>query len=95
MALARGAAVGVFPEGTSHSEPSIVQMKEGAARAALEYARWEMVNAGERTRQGRKLALIPVGIVYTDKSHFQSRVNLFLWRRALQINWNLSLIGLH
>ncbi len=33
--LAEGDAVGIFPEGTSHSEPSLVPLKTGAARIAL------------------------------------------------------------
>ncbi|MBK5098218.1 MAG: 1-acyl-sn-glycerol-3-phosphate acyltransferase, partial [Gemmatimonadetes bacterium] len=34
-ALAEGAAVGIFPEGLSHSEPSLVRLRTGAARIAL------------------------------------------------------------
>ncbi|KAF8643454.1 hypothetical protein AX16_009010 [Volvariella volvacea WC 439] len=39
-ALGRGEVIGVFPEGTSYTEPGIVQMLPGAAWAAVEYARW-------------------------------------------------------
>ncbi|KIJ16214.1 hypothetical protein PAXINDRAFT_113982 [Paxillus involutus ATCC 200175] len=38
-ALARGEVVGVFPEGTSYTEPSIAQLKDGAAWAAVEYVK--------------------------------------------------------
>ncbi|MDQ3556229.1 MAG: 1-acyl-sn-glycerol-3-phosphate acyltransferase, partial [Gemmatimonadota bacterium] len=34
-ALALGDAVGIFPEGTSHSAPGLVTLKTGAARIAL------------------------------------------------------------
>ena len=71
-ALEQGEVIGVFPEGTSYTEPGIAQVKDGASRAALEYMRW----LGERgkDKQGEKLQIIPVGIVYTDKSQYQSRV---------------------
>jgi len=79
-ALASGHVIGVFPEGTSYTEPSIVQVMSGAAWAAVEYARWEReqeVNGVNRKqREKRKgLVILPVGIVYTDKSQYQSRVS--------------------
>ncbi|KZT70639.1 hypothetical protein DAEQUDRAFT_179796 [Daedalea quercina L-15889] len=64
-----GGAVGVFPEGTSYTEPRIVQVKEGAAWAALEYLRWK----GQGGEEGR-LAVVPVGIVHTAKARYQSRM---------------------
>ncbi|KAI0635152.1 glycerol-3-phosphate-1-acyltransferase [Trametes polyzona] len=70
-ALDREEVIGVFPEGTSYTEPGIVQIKDGASRAALEYVRWAKETRGE---QGKKLKIVPVGIVYTDKSQYQSRV---------------------
>ncbi|KZT25959.1 acyltransferase [Neolentinus lepideus HHB14362 ss-1] len=66
-ALAKGEVIGVFPEGTSYTEPRIAQVKEGAAWAAVEYVRWAEEHGG--------LRIVPVGIVYTDKSQFQSRVS--------------------
>ncbi len=39
-ALSRGLAVALFPEGTSYTEPRIMQVKDGAAWAALEYTKW-------------------------------------------------------
>ncbi|RDX54483.1 acyltransferase [Lentinus brumalis] len=70
-ALDREEVIGVFPEGSSHSEPSLARVKDGASRAALEYVKW----AGERKgKQEKKLLVVPVGIVYTDKTQYQSRV---------------------
>ncbi|CCL99506.1 uncharacterized protein FIBRA_01524 [Fibroporia radiculosa] len=74
--------VGVFPEGTSYTEPQIAQVKEGAAWAALEYARWRRgpgqgarsESVGDGDSADSPLLVVPVGIVHTDKSHFQSRV---------------------
>ncbi|KLO07559.1 acyltransferase [Schizopora paradoxa] len=71
--LASEQAVAIFPEGTSYTEPRIVQVKEGAARVALEYAQW-----CRETSQGKnsteRIIIVPVGIVYTDKSTYRSRV---------------------
>ncbi|PPQ68204.1 hypothetical protein CVT25_015036 [Psilocybe cyanescens] len=67
-ALARGDAVALFPEGTSYTEPRIMQVKDGAAWAALEYTKW----AKEHAANGdlRDVTIIPVSIVYTNKSKF-------------------------
>ncbi|GJE92419.1 glycerol-3-phosphate-1-acyltransferase-like domain-containing protein [Phanerochaete sordida] len=74
-ALDKGEVVGVFPEGTSYTEPHIAQVKEGAAWAALEYARWQMQHAAEYAEGSpKKLVIVPVGVVYTDKTRFQSKV---------------------
>ncbi|KAF8823712.1 hypothetical protein HHX47_DHR9000039 [Lentinula edodes] len=68
--LALGKVVGVFPEGTSYTQPGIVQVMPGAARAAVEYEIWR------RQNQGEDVVIIPVGIVYTDKSRYQSRLKV-------------------
>ncbi|KAI0371934.1 glycerol-3-phosphate-1-acyltransferase [Pilatotrama ljubarskyi] len=70
-ALDREEVIGVFPEGTSYTEPGIAQVKDGASRAALEYVAWTKETKGG---QKKKLQIVPVGIVYTDKSQYQSRV---------------------
>jgi glycerol-3-phosphate O-acyltransferase / dihydroxyacetone phosphate acyltransferase len=62
-ALAAGWAVGIFPEGISHSEPSLVPLKTGAARIAL----------GAAPRLGGTFPLIPVGLVFEAKERFRSR----------------------
>jgi len=65
--------VGVFPEGTSYTEPCIIQVKEGAAWVALEYSRW-LRESGDR--DGQPIKIIPVGIAYTDKTQYLSRVSI-------------------
>ena len=78
QALARNDAIGVFPEGTSYTEPCIVQVKDGASWAGVEYVKWKV----EQERLGRvvemgELVIIPTAIVYTDKSNYRSRVCIF------------------
>jgi len=60
----RGQAIVIFPEGESLTDHAILPLKTGAARLALGY------DALER-RQGN-LALIPVGVYYSDRTKFQS-----------------------
>lgn len=80
-ALASNQVVGVFPEGTSYTQSSIVQLMPGAAWAAVEYARFvhDHEQVDMRSRNGKEtdtgLKIIPVAIVYTDKSQYQSRVS--------------------
>ena len=74
-ALERGEVIGVFPEGTSYTAPGIAQVKDGAARAALEYVRWARETGGGQGSKPR-LRIVPVGIVYTDKSQYQSGVSV-------------------
>lgn len=62
-ALAAGNAVGIFPEGLSHSELSLARLRTGAARIAL----------GAAERRGIHFPLVPVGIVATRKQTFRSR----------------------
>ncbi|KAF9223122.1 hypothetical protein BS17DRAFT_802635 [Gyrodon lividus] len=76
-ALARGEVVGVFPEGTSYTEPSIAQVKEGAAWAAVEYMKTANAHTSVDLGGSRKeLLLVPAAIVYTNKSRYQSRVHI-------------------
>lgn len=70
-ALSEGQAVALFPEGTSYTEPRIMQVKDGAAWAALEYTKW----ATENGHSGDPVRIIPVSIVYTNKSKYRSRVS--------------------
>jgi glycerol-3-phosphate O-acyltransferase/dihydroxyacetone phosphate acyltransferase len=60
--LARGDAVGIFPEGLSHSDPSLAPLKTGAARMAL----------GAFQLTGATFPIIPVGLVFRQKDVFRS-----------------------
>ncbi|KAG6917822.1 hypothetical protein DXG01_000882 [Tephrocybe rancida] len=71
-ALSKGYAVALFPEGTSYTEPRIMQVKDGAAWAALEYSKWQQENPGSAPPQD--VVIIPASIVYTDKSKYRSDV---------------------
>uniref|UniRef100_A0A8H7XV31 Phospholipid/glycerol acyltransferase domain-containing protein n=1 Tax=Psilocybe cubensis TaxID=181762 RepID=A0A8H7XV31_PSICU len=99
-ALAADGVVGVFPEGTSYTQASIVQVMPGAAWAAVEFARYMQrgeggtdVQVGKGIRLGKEdgdvkgkgkekeveevktgLRIVPVSVVYTDKSKYQSRI---------------------
>lgn len=57
--LARGRAVAIFPEGTSHDEPGLRPLKTGAARIAL--------GTG---LEG--LVIVPAGLYYSAKTRFRS-----------------------
>lgn len=69
-ALSKGYVVGLFPEGTSYTEPRIMQVKDGAAWAALEYTKW--ITEGKTHTQDA--VIVPAAIVYTNKSKYRSRV---------------------
>ncbi|MBI3981523.1 MAG: 1-acyl-sn-glycerol-3-phosphate acyltransferase, partial [Gemmatimonadetes bacterium] len=60
--LARGAAVGIFPEGKSHSEPSLSELRTGAARIVL----------GTLEAHGVTVPIVPVGLVFRQKDVFRS-----------------------
>lgn len=61
-ALGAGAAVGIFPEGISHSDPAMATLRTGAARIAL--------GAVEET--GRAFPIVPVGLSFREKDTFRS-----------------------
>lgn len=56
--LARHGSIAIFPEGTTHSDPGLRELKTGAARIAL--------------GAGIPLSVIPTGIYYTAKTTFRS-----------------------
>jgi glycerol-3-phosphate O-acyltransferase/dihydroxyacetone phosphate acyltransferase len=62
-ALAEGAAVGIFPEGMSHDEPSLVPLRTGAARIAL----------GAAAHSSGPFPVIPIGLVFEAKEEFRAR----------------------
>jgi 1-acyl-sn-glycerol-3-phosphate acyltransferase len=61
-ALAGGSAIAVFPEGKSHSEPSLAPLKTGAARIAL-------LAAG---KLGSAVPIVPIGLNLREKETFRS-----------------------
>jgi len=73
-ALANGSAVALFPEGTSYTEPRIMQVKDGAAWAAMEYTAWAHENP--RKASPLPITIVPAAIVYTNKSKYRSNVSL-------------------
>ncbi len=60
--LASGRAVAIFPEGRSHSDPSLGALKTGAARLALQ--------------AGVPVRIVPVGLTYAEKGRFRSAVRV-------------------
>ncbi|KAL0572774.1 hypothetical protein V5O48_009187 [Marasmius crinis-equi] len=73
-ALSNGGAVALFPEGTSYTEPRIMQVKDGAAWAALEYTKWVEEQRSVGVSGLQDVVVIPVAIVYTNKSKYRSSV---------------------
>jgi glycerol-3-phosphate O-acyltransferase/dihydroxyacetone phosphate acyltransferase len=71
--LTRGAAVALFPEGTSYTEPRIMQVKDGASWAALEYTKYARENPARA--HAKPVFIIPAAIVYTNKSKYRSSVS--------------------
>ena len=64
-ALIGGGAITIFPEGVSHSEPHLAELRTGAARIAFRAA-----------RAGARLRIVPVGLTYSDKRRFRSQVRI-------------------
>ncbi len=67
-ALGEGAAVGIFPEGVSHSEPALAPLKTGAARIAL----------GALALTGRTFPVVPIGLVHREKDVFRSEAQVLV-----------------
>ncbi|MDJ0866847.1 MAG: lysophospholipid acyltransferase family protein [Myxococcota bacterium] len=62
--LGAGGAVALFPEGLSHHEASLQQLKTGAARIAL------------GAPDAAAVRIVPVGLVFEEKARFRSRALL-------------------
>jgi glycerol-3-phosphate O-acyltransferase/dihydroxyacetone phosphate acyltransferase len=60
--LVRGGAIAIFPEGTTHSEPRLKELKTGAARIAL----------GCSAAECPDIVIVPTSIFYTEKQSFRS-----------------------
>lgn len=65
-ALEAGDAIQIFPEGRSHSDPSLSRLRTGAARIAL------AAEAASGWTLG--VAIVPVGLTYVRKAFFRGRV---------------------
>lgn len=66
-ALEGGRLVGIYPEGTTHSESRVQRIKTGAARIALDY---------QAAGRGAPLTLIPVGITFEARKAFRGHVRV-------------------
>lgn len=64
-ALLKGRAITLFPEGKSHSEPQLAELKTGCARIAL-----------DAFAQGAPVRVVPIGITYAEKNRFRSKVHV-------------------
>src|SRR2546427_638345 len=62
--LARGAAIAIFPEGQSHSDPKLRPLKTGAARIAF--------GAAAGLAQSSPMRIVPAGLYYRAKRTFRS-----------------------
>ncbi len=80
MALRRGSAVGIFPEGLSHSAPSLAPLKTGSARIAL----------GAMAGMESTFPILPVGLTFRGgKERFRSEALLLVGK---PIRWS-DLVG--
>ncbi|KAI7906339.1 uncharacterized protein BX663DRAFT_496073 [Cokeromyces recurvatus] len=79
----------VFPEGTSHTLPHLGPLKHGISFAALEYAQLLRDTAPKANNDGhysiKPAAILPVGIVYTDKSKYRS-VAIVRFGKPIQVD---------
>lgn len=66
--LAAGDAVGIFPEGISHSASQLAPLKTGAARIAL--------GAGQRV--GHDFPIVAMGLVFRDRDAFRSEAHVII-----------------
>ncbi|EJD41912.1 acyltransferase [Auricularia subglabra TFB-10046 SS5] len=71
-ALARNNVVALFPEGTSYTEPRIMQVKDGAAWTTMEYTKYLKNKPG--TSKDQRITLVPAAIVYTNKAKYRSSI---------------------
>lgn len=65
--LMRGGAIAIFPEGTTHSEPRLKELKTGAARIAL----------GCGADECPDIFIVPAAIFYTAKQSFRSNALVY------------------
>lgn len=77
--LSRGDAVGIFPEGISHSGAQLAPLKTGAARIALGAARL----------LGTDFPIVAMGLVFRDREAFRSEAHVII---SEPFRWN-DLLG--
>ncbi|MEM9557271.1 MAG: lysophospholipid acyltransferase family protein [Acidobacteriota bacterium] len=70
--LRAGGAIALFPEGRSHNEPGLVPLRTGVSRIVLE-AEERFADEG-----GVGVRIVPVGLLFDDKSRFRSRALLWI-----------------
>ena len=75
-ALGQGRAITLFPEGVSHSEPHLAELKTGCARIAL-----------RTVEAGTAVTLVPVGLTYGEKHRFRSPVLVEIGERIEVAPW--------
>ena len=73
-ALAEGSAVGIFPEGISHSASQLAPLKTGAARIAL----------GAAALLGRGFPIVAMGLTFRDRDRFRSEAHVLI---AEPVEW--------
>jgi glycerol-3-phosphate O-acyltransferase / dihydroxyacetone phosphate acyltransferase len=78
-ALGAGQWLALFPEGMSHSDPSLRPVKTGAARIALGAAAELDVDL-RPAHAPRDVCIVPVGLAYADKAIFRSDLLLVVGR---------------
>eukprot|EP01060_Flectonema_neradi_P005515 TRINITY_DN1367_c8_g1_i1.p1 TRINITY_DN1367_c8_g1~~TRINITY_DN1367_c8_g1_i1.p1 ORF type:complete len:618 (+),score=106.22 TRINITY_DN1367_c8_g1_i1:56-1909(+) len=64
--LGRGGSIGIFPEGGSHDQTSMLNMKDGIARFAL----------GAIEHGTKRPVIVPVGLTYYYGHRFRSRAHI-------------------
>lgn len=77
--LSRGGTIAIFPEGVSHDEPRLQQLKTGAARMAL--ATQRLISDGG---EGTPLRIQPVGLYFENKSIFRSEA-VMVWGTPMEV----------
>ena len=81
-ALRGGSMVAVFPEGTTHDDPSIRPLRTGVARIALQAA-------GDGVQGVR---IVPVGVTYEDKVAVRGRA-LVSFGKPIEVESDAALLG--
>lgn len=77
--LAAGDAVGIFPEGISHSMSQLAPLKTGAARIAI----------GAAAQLGTDFPIVAMGLVFRDRQTFRSEAHVIV---AEPFRWD-DLVG--